>query len=84
MSNEYGDVDFKDVYTNFYDYYLYYQINEFGFHQPIISEIEYPELEIVQISNLETFGKDINDLVSMQFVKKTLETLKTSNKIMAN
>jgi hypothetical protein len=87
LSNEYGNVDFKDVYTNFYDYYLYYQIDEFGFHQPIINEIEYPELEIVQISNLETFGKDINDLVSMQFVKKTLETLKAyanKIKIMAN
>jgi hypothetical protein len=80
ICDEYGDVDFKDVYADFYENYLYYEINEFGFHQPI--EDEDPELEIIRINDLTTFGKDITDLVSMQFVKKVLETLKTySNKI---
>lgn len=80
ICDEYGDVDFKDVYADFYDSYLYYEINGFGFHQPI--EYEDPELEIIRIEDLTTFGKEINDLVSMQFVRKVIETLKTySNKI---
>ena len=78
------EVEFKDVYAEDYEYYKYYQVDDFGFHIPIDDFEADEKLEIIEIQDLTTFGKDINDLVSMQFVKKTLETLKASNKIMAN
>lgn len=59
------------------EYYVYYQTTNFSFHSPIeFAEIEsyYKDLPIVEL-DFNTFGEDINDLVSMQFVNKLIEII---------
>lgn len=57
-----------------YAYYLYYDLGDHSFHTPITPEqlSNYPDLKIVEIDTLQTIGRDVTDLVSMQFVKKVI------------
>lgn len=55
-------------------YYLFYEVSEYSFHQPINkSDIDKYNLEIIELDNLITYGKDINDLLSTQFCQKVYE-----------
>lgn len=64
-------------------YFLYFEVGGRGFHSPLwgyyddpkIIKEKYPDLEIVEIGTLTTFGRDINELVSVQFVRKMLAAL---------
>ena len=68
-------VYFVDVLQTVKKYYLFYDLPGHSFHTPINDkELEkYKGLKIISIGTLETFGDDINDLVSMQFVKKIMD-----------
>ena len=62
-------------------YYLFYQLGDHSFHSPITEgniKKYYPNLEIKQVE-LDTSGKDINDLVSIQFVEKLIKLIKSKN-----
>ncbi|MDU1350575.1 hypothetical protein [uncultured Clostridium sp.] len=84
-SNGYMDRELKD-YVEFidvieideeYKYYLFYEVDRFVFHIPVqFSEVEEELvrgiLKKVTIENLETHGKEITELLSVQFVKKVI------------
>lgn len=62
--------------------YLFYDMGNYSFHSPIaVSEVrsKYPDIEIVQITDLQTYGKCVTELVSMQFVKKMLDVVKSGD-----
>lgn len=61
-----------------YLYFLYYEIGGFSFHKPINkAELQlYKNLEIKDLDdNFITDGRDINDLLSMNFVKKVIDLI---------
>lgn len=76
--NEYYDRDtndyitFIDVFVNVPEYYLFYEFPNYSFHQPIEDEdlSNYKFLETKELDELETYGKDINELLSCQFCDK--------------
>ena len=88
--NSYYDYD-KDMEIEFFDYhlgtkkylyFLYYEIGEYSFHSPVSEKIAESnrELEIQEIDeNFKTHGSKIEGLLSMQFVKKVLELLKSED-----
>lgn len=88
--NSYYDYD-KDMEIEFFDYhlgtkkylyFLYYEIGEYSFHSPVSEKIaeSNTELEIQEIDeNFKTHGSKIEGLLSMQFVKKVLELLKSED-----
>lgn len=60
-----------------YNYYLYYIVGSRTFHSPINEEdLSKYNLDIIEINHLQTHGNDINDLCSIQFIKKVLDALK--------
>lgn len=68
-----------DVRYTAYEYFLYYEVGGFSFHR-ILDEKklkEYPDLEIVDIGELYTEGKEINTLISVQFVDKVIDLIKS-------
>lgn len=88
--NSYYDYD-KDMEIEFFDYhlgtkkylyFLYCEIGEYSFHSPVSEKIaeSNTELEIQEIDeNFKTHGSKIEGLLSMQFVKKVLELLKSED-----
>ena len=60
-------------------YYLFYDFGDFSFHTPIDSPEEYPDMNVVQISELITCGHDIEDLISVQFVKKVIDLIRSGD-----
>ena len=63
--------------TKKYLYFLYYVIDEKGFHTPIenLDQYNYP-IETID-DDFTTEGRNVTELVSAQFVMKVLETLAT-------
>ena len=79
-------VDIEDKNRPKYRYYLFYDIGgEHTFHTPIKEEEskDYPQLEIVEIDTLDTHGKEITDLVSIQFVRKIIDLIQSGNYILS-
>ena len=74
-------VDVIDRDCPVYFYYLFYDLGNFSFHTPIECVKENNELEIIEIDELYTEGKEITDLLSVSFVKKILELLENNVKI---
>lgn len=74
-------INFVDVITreNIEEYFLYYKTKNYAFHIPIDNPHKYSNLEIIEIDNLETYGKDIKELASVQFCKKVIELVKSGN-----
>ena len=64
-----------------YLYFLYYQIGDFGFHQPIDeTDLKNYNLEILDIEDdFYTEGEDINNLLSNQFCMKIYNLYMTAN-----
>lgn len=63
-------------------YFLYYEMEQGSFHCPIEeSDIKsYKQLEIKRIDDdFYTQGKEIQDLISIQFVKKVIDKIKEGN-----
>lgn len=81
--NEYYDrdthevIEFKDIYVTEYLYFLYYKVNEYSFHTPIYTIDSFKDLEIKEIEELVTFGRNTQDLLSVQFVKKVLALIES-------
>lgn len=81
------EVYFVDVVVSTYveyEYFLFYDFGNYSFHHPINlddAEDEDAELskygkEIIEIDSLETYGENISNLMSMNYVKKVLDVLK--------
>lgn len=51
-------------------YFKYYKIGKYDFHIPIEKKNIDPSLPLKELSNFETYGKDINELLSVPFCKK--------------
>lgn len=66
-----------------YQYYLYYDLGEHGFHSPedpsVISEYFY--IPIIEVNTIDTIGREIKDLISIQFVKEVLKMIESGNYI---
>jgi hypothetical protein len=63
-------------------YYLFYDLGIHSFHTPIDDESKlenYSDLEKIHIDSLNTYGEDILELVSTQFVKKVLELIESKD-----
>lgn len=75
----FGDILIED--SPLYHYYLFYDLNgNHTFHTPIsIEDLDKykKELEIVEIDQLDTYGDDIDNLISNQFVCKVIELIKS-------
>ena len=76
-------VTFININKSFYEYYLYYQFPHYSFHTPIgddmrenINLSKYMKLDIIEIEGLTTYGKDIEDLLSLQFCDKVWTFMK--------
>ena len=84
--NSYYDRDYDDYVTFINviveepEYYLYYEFPNFSFHSPISEKemLKYQNLEIIELDDLTTYGKNINDLLSLQFCDKVWNLLKKS------
>lgn len=76
-------VHFIDVRKKEITYFLFYEFPNYSFHSPIIKRnlIEYDNLEHIELDKLETKGKDINDLLPLQFCDKVLEFITKKNEI---
>lgn len=72
-------VEFIDVMIPDKKYYLFYDLGNHSFHTPIYqSDLEkYPSLKIEDIDDLVTYGDEIRELISIQFVQKVLELIAT-------
>lgn len=71
-------VDFVDIIkTEKIDlYFLYYKVGLYDFHQPVeYTDIKKYNLRIKELNDFVTEGKDINDLLSVQFCNKVYERL---------
>ena len=84
-SGEYFDretreyVYFDDVMLKHEKFYLFYDFGKHSFHTPINKASDYPELQVIDIGNLITYGKSIDDLLSTQFVKKVLDLIESDD-----
>ena len=90
-TNSYYDYE-TDMEIEFFDvedrskprerYYLFYELLDHSYHTPIRKDdIEsYPELQVVELDGkLITHGCDETKLVSVQFVKKLIDLIKSGN-----
>ena len=75
----FGDVE--DRSKPRYGFFLFYDIGgKHTFHTPIeAKDVEGYNLPIVDIGKLETYGDDIVDLLSNQFVNKVLALIEQNN-----
>lgn len=75
-------VEFVDVINGpeIIQYYLFHDFGDYSFHTPIQKEnIEKYSLDIVEISEIKTKGKDVQELLSVQFVKQMLALIESGN-----
>ena len=70
-------IQFIDVMLPYDSYYLFYDFGKYSFHSPINEEClnQYSSLEIRDIGVLVTYGKDIHELLSCQFIKKVIDMI---------
>ena len=76
-----GYVTFINVIVEEPEYYLYYEFPNYSFHSPISDKqlVMYQNLEIIELDDLTTYGKNINDLLSLQFCDKVWKYLMPTN-----
>ncbi|MCR5684835.1 MAG: hypothetical protein K6G81_05360 [Lachnospiraceae bacterium] len=86
-SGEYYDRDLNEtvMYVKRWEqyesrYYLFYDLG-YGhtFHSPISSTKGYEQYEVRDIDTLETKGAEIDDLISVKFVKQVIELIRSGN-----
>lgn len=81
------EVEFVDILSNekVILYFLYYQLNKKSFHSPIDENDinEYPDLDIKEIE-FQTFGEEIGNLLSCQFVDKVIALINSFEFKLAN
>ena len=73
-------ITFFNIYVDKYEYFLYYEFPNYSFHSPISDKelLKYQFLEIIELDDLTTYGKNINDLLSLQFCDKVWDLLMKS------
>lgn len=65
--------------------FLYFECFSHGFHQPIHeNQLKNYDLKIVDIGDFHTFGKDIQDLVSVQFVDRIIQLIDEDDYVFLN
>ena len=69
--------DYIDKEHPLYKYYLFYEVGDYNFHIPIDKNIlrEYENLPVKDIGQLFTYGKQISELISTQFIKRVIELI---------
>lgn len=74
-------IEFVDVMIDKKKYYLFYDFGNYSFHTPIsIDDLkQYPTLNVMEIGTLVTFGKEITELLSNQFVNKVIALINTGD-----
>ena len=74
-------VEFVVVNVPHTSYYLFYDLGTHSFHTPIEqSDLKkYPELQVVDIGELNTYGEEITELVSNQFVAKLMSLIRSGD-----
>ena len=72
-------VNFADTVWEVTAYYLFYDFGTFSFHSPIDDISEHKDLPVHDIGSLTTYGKEITELVSMQFVRKVLDLIESGD-----
>lgn len=66
----------KCVHKNSHDeYFLYYEVNGYSFHSPILPPYIDKTLNIIDIGDLVTYGSEISNLISIQFCKKLVNLI---------
>lgn len=75
----YEYICFIDILEPVKRYYLFYDFGAYSFHSPIDEEqlSFYKHLEVKKIGQLKTKGKEIGELISVQFVKKVIELIES-------
>lgn len=74
--------DIEDYNEPIYHYYLFYDIGgDHTFHTPITeSQIQgYKDLQVIDIDHLDTYGHDVTDLISNQFVSKVITLIQSGD-----
>ena len=77
-NRDYDDyVTFINITVEEPEYYLYYEFPNYSFHSPISDKqlVKYQNLEVIELEDLTTYGKNINDLLSLQFCDKVWKYL---------
>lgn len=77
--DNYNEVEFADVIEieTVKNFYKYYEVGRYSFHSPIDpKEVDTLGLEIEKIEELNTYGKEIIDLLSVQFCDKVVDLFK--------
>lgn len=75
-------VYFIDVFKYVEKYYLYYEFGGYSFHRPKDNYKfykKYRNLEVVDVVEIETYGAPIDDLMSVQFVKKIIDLINSGD-----
>lgn len=74
-------VEFVVVNAPHTSYYLFYDLGTHSFHTPIENYDlkKYPELQVVDIGELNTYGEEITELVSNQFVAKVMSLIRSGD-----
>lgn len=65
-------------------YFLYYELGDRSYHTPIDEEIykkEYKDYKIEELIDFETFGEDVNELLSAQFSNKIYDFIMSKDNI---
>lgn len=68
------------------EYFLFYRIGDYCFHSPIseATAAAHSDLEQTILDSLHTYGKDINDLLSCQFVDKMIALIHSGKYILTD
>lgn len=77
------EVCFVDIMEPVKRYYLFYDMGKYSFHSPLEEEqlSSYTGLEVKNIGQLKTKGKEIGELISVQFVKKVIDLIESGTYI---
>lgn len=76
------NIEFYNIFEETKNYYLYYELYEHSFHEPISEEDlrRYHSLPVIHLSSpLITYGEETKNLLSVTFVKKVLKALQEEN-----
>lgn len=63
-------VYFKVVSEEFVEKYLFFELGDYSFHTPLVGDESQYNLPVEELEDFETFGKDIEDLMSVQMCDK--------------
>ncbi len=77
------EVHFIDIWKDVKEYYLFYEFPNYSFHSPIEQRdlMKYEDVRMIELEELETKGKDINELLSCQFCDKVFALVKNGTTI---